>query len=160
MAATKIFEGISRLLAREAIMVAGVAILFLAFGTTFNLPVSNSLTSVFLILTSALLLSIPIMDFMKKRHKLITGPLLTLSGIGVILYGILPHFIVAAYDKSVFLGPQSGLNSEGPAILVIPPINYWLIGTGTALIGAGIFLIVAGLVEFGRYGRQRSHSQV
>ncbi|AKA49546.1 hypothetical protein IX51_11060 [uncultured archaeon] len=142
----KLFQRISGFFIKEAVMSVYIVMLFLAFSTTYNLPVSSFLTVMFLILTSVLLLMIPVMDIKRIRHKIVTGTLLILSGTVVTLYGILPHFIVAAYDKSVIAKIEPGFHPSTPVLLAIPPISYWVIGIGVVIFVTGMILIASRFV--------------
>lgn len=78
------------------------------------------------------------------------GILPIISGIILNGHAIIPHYIMQAYDRSVW----SGLASTGsghlpgtPVLIAIPPINYTMIAVGCALIAIGILLLFAGFAR-------------
>ncbi len=79
-------------------------------------------------------------------YRIISGIFSIMSGVPAILYGILPHYYVLAYDSSVMAGvPHVSGPISIPEIYAIPPINYLLVVLGSGLIALGIYLIVTGI---------------
>lgn len=70
---------------------------------------------------------------------------------------IWPHYSAAAYDRSVreisshLSGPVAG-----QMIMVIPPINYYLIALGSALLISGLAFMISGARVRGRRASPKS----
>lgn len=76
--------------------------------------------------------------------RLSLGIIAIVSGIFLNVYTIVPHYSIMAYDRGVVAGMHPGYIYPGtPLILLIPPINYYLIAVGISLIALGIFLIAS-----------------
>ena len=91
--------------------------------------------------------------------RIIPGIFSIMSGITAILYGILPHYYVLAYDRSVMAGvPHVSGPISIPEIYAIPPINYLLVVLGSALIALGIYLILTGIFRRQRPFAKNSRS--
>lgn len=82
----------------------------------------------------------------KFWSRIIAGIVSIVAGIALNLMTILPHYAAIAQDQMPNLpGPVAG-----KMLVHIPPINYYMVAAGSALIVLGVALILSGIMRWRR----------
>lgn len=79
-------------------------------------------------------------------YRILSGISSIIAGIVAVLYGIIPHYYQLAVNNSIEAGAPKGPGPVNlPAMVAIPPINYFLIVVGAILMGIGVYLLLTGI---------------